>query len=446
MRIKHLKFFLFVMLTGASLIVLTGCGDDSSSTSDVASCMNCHSGSSEIGLKILSAQAGYDNSVHKNGFLAPILDDTSGVVIGYEWHGSDAFYANGAGCQICHTHEGFYKKVNNEYADSAAIDADIITDPSPPGCFTCHSPHTNGNFDLAVANGTSVTTETGAVYSKSGGNICASCHVMRLGNSANANAYVLAAVQAGDLKSYAGYWGPHHGPQADMLLGYGGATYSGQTYSNSPHTGSSGATCVVCHMSYDTTSRYSLSPGVGGHSFDPAGIVHGAPAGSAGSCNNTACHGTGTISASIVGAFGAPAADGYLIADDVVFVYNTEYSLLNSMLKLFANPGACGGLLQSMWADAGVNGGGTISWSGDGRCYHEGFSASLAADGSATDTSAKTRFAKALWNFKFVYNEDRSFGNHNFDYAMQLLYDSCVDLNTYLTAGVDCTLGGTYTR
>jgi len=471
-------------------------------TATAPSCYECHGENTLSANKMQWAQAGWAESVHANGLRAPIYGsyyDTTLIppanvwyVAGYEWHGSDAFYSNGQGCQVCHTKEGFLKRINGDYgtvdwssgsAYTLAINADSITNPSPLNCFTCHAPHANQNFDLTVLPASTVVTQTGAIYNdtssattvKTKGSQCASCHQVRLSGFPAANDMILANVQGGSLTSFASYWGPHHGPQTDVLLGKGGAEYTGLTYGKSQHSTEPEANCVNCHMADDFANldpvlRYSLSPGVGGHSMNVSGIVHGAPAANKAGCTFSNCHdavSTQTVAGKVVGAFGAMTAGGYLPKGKAYvdktggsgFTSAQHYAKMNGLLKIMADPAAsCNGLLQD--ALTAVSAGKTIKWQkmADNTfadttkflgpaCVHAGFSASIPADAAATATSPVTRFAKALYNFKLVL-EDKSMGIHNSTYEYQLLYDSCTDLKTLpgivFSAAYDCTLAGTF--
>jgi len=408
-----------------------------------SSCLGCHSDTSDLGYQIQSARTGWKYSVHANGYMVPIYDKYANInynsndpdsseymdqVAGYEYHGADTFYANGSGCQVCHTREGFLKDINDEYASDEEKNADVIKNPSQMNCFTCHTPHDKSNFDLTIADGTKIDLESGDSYEKSKGSLCANCHMSR---SSDANASALSAASGG-IKTYMSYWGPHHGPQADLLLGVGGAEYDGMTYQNSKHTTIDDANCITCHMTYPD-GRYSLSPNVGGHSFNAVGIVHGAPKGNVAGCNLAGCHDDSALSSASVGGYGALAADGFLKGGDAYFKTggNTQpASQMNDALKLLADPDDdCNGLLQEAFQLDSVGGvANAIKWSSDGRCNHDGFRMNVDADDSATATSDNARFFMAFWNYKFIYIEDKSFGVHNSMYALQLLYDSCEDL------------------
>ncbi len=400
-------------------------------------CFTCHTGTSEVGKKVLWAKAGWEESVHAQGFVKDITYvDANGdtQVIGQEFEGTDSFYANGSGCQVCHTGEGFLKKQNGEYADAEAIAADVITRPSSIGCFTCHMPHDTKDFSLTVADGTEVTLESGKTYSKTKGSLCASCHMMRL-DGKTANESILAAVQSSGISSQR--TAVHHGPQTDMLLGTPGATYAGKEYANSTHTTADGANCITCHFSFPET-RAGLSPRVGGHSFDIINTVHGSDVASPAGC--LTCHASAKaakISGSDVGGY---LKDGFAYIDKGSNG-KAHIQAMNTVLTALADPdNGCAGLLED--AMVMLNSGDTtkgFTWSTDGRCVMEGIKSKVAKDASATDTSDITRVLKGIFNWGYAYFEDRSFGHHNATLSLQLLYDTCEDLAD-LTSNttVDC--------
>jgi hypothetical protein len=291
---------------------------------------------------------------------------------------------------------------------------------------------------------------------------------VRLNNQPTVSASILATVTGSGKATVSGSYGPHHGPQSDMLLGNGGATYSGGAfagnYGNSPHTTNVNADCVSCHMQSDIediniTGRLGVSPAVGGHAFTNKGFVHGGEQVLALGCgsvtNGVGCHTVNGVSGStgnIVAAANIAQTMGYLQAGDAYFQKSTDPTKMvdskyqfkvNELLTKLANPSkSCAGLLQSAAALPAVGGGG-ISWTffSDGatidpRCIFNGTFTGIAKAASPADdnTNASVRFLKALWNFKFVLVEDKSFGVHNTTYALELLYDSCADL-TMLTGG-----------
>ena len=85
------------------------------------------------------------------------------------------------------------------------------------------------------------------------------CHQARV----NAQTYV--PTTAGSA-----YFGPHEGPQADMLEGANGYTY-GQSIPSSAHAFVAQNTCVDCHMQTVATTDPAFLQ-AGGHTFKPSYI------------------------------------------------------------------------------------------------------------------------------------------------------------------------------
>lgn len=301
----------------------------------IGTCMSCHNGSDSMGTKYLNAKSGYEASVHGRGPSVDLwINDGGGIVeanwhvIGAESHGSNAYYTYGGGCQVCHTNEGFVKLITGGYAGRKAINDDVIADPSPPGCFTCHDPHGKFNFEPRVPNGTTILTMAGSTYAKSKGQICTNCHYARLVSSVTPNAgvapvyvgtcreeynapstgtnlgkttysficskaedYIITLVRNATTSGRSLYAaGPHHSPATDMLQGEGGAENSSATYNNGPHTDLADANCVQCHMTTPTALRLSMSSTFGGHAFNISGNVHGTNVANPAGCQPAGCH------------------------------------------------------------------------------------------------------------------------------------------------------------
>ncbi|HTP57382.1 MAG TPA: hypothetical protein VMM82_00600, partial [Spirochaetia bacterium] len=125
-------------------------------------------------------------------------------VSGHKLLGNSA-YANGEGCQVCHTNEGFVSSLAKGNPDPK----EFVADPSQPGCFTCHEPHETGDFRLRTV--APVTLANGKVFDVGDGNLCARCH--------HATAVAAQAVAPMPANKVAPYWGSHHGPQADIVSG-----------------------------------------------------------------------------------------------------------------------------------------------------------------------------------------------------------------------------------
>jgi hypothetical protein len=176
-------------------------------------CADCHGPDPKY--PVLGTRLGYDTSGHKNN--------------------ANSYYANGGGCQRCHTNEGF-----QEYVRTGKVEG-YVSYPSQPSCFTCHQARGNAR-------------------------------------------QIVKATPAKDVRSY---WGAHHGPQSDVVNGTNAWEFPGKNYSSSPHKTVVKDGCAQCHMALPE-GRYSFSPELGGHSYRIAGEVHEAGKLNLSSC--TSCH------------------------------------------------------------------------------------------------------------------------------------------------------------
>ena len=84
--------------------------------------------------------------------------------------------------------------------------------------------------------------------------MCMNCHMSRR----DATNYV--EITAGSSR-----FGPHHGPQADMLAGANAVNY-GKVIASSSHNAGRGRRCVTCHMQ-EVASTSPAFTHAGGHSF-----------------------------------------------------------------------------------------------------------------------------------------------------------------------------------
>jgi hypothetical protein len=133
-----------------------------------------------------------------------------------------------AACAPCHVGLGFVDKV------AGLPDSLLRTEYVPITCITCHDPHdaTNAHQIRTVA---SVTLANGEMYNAGYSNLCANCHHSRTDAEVSA---------AGSITSR---YGPHHGPQSDMLKGTNAFDMGGEV-ENSPHYMVVENGCVGCHM------------------------------------------------------------------------------------------------------------------------------------------------------------------------------------------------------
>jgi hypothetical protein len=242
---------LILILVAVALLLSWGCtrkvtneitqvNQDLNSTA----CMTCHG---DNDLRLVAAQAQWANSKHGQA-------ETSII---------DANVGDGS-CERCHTGEGFIAYVTGVPFDSSHY--------SGIGCFTCHAPHTTGTLALRVTQ--PVTLANGFVFNHGEADLCATCHQSRR----DVRSYVADSVKLSSR------FGPHHGPQGDMLAGTGGYEYAGYTYSNSPHTNVTPNGCINCHMSR------SVGTVLGGHSWTmEAETLEGVEQNLTG-CNASTCH------------------------------------------------------------------------------------------------------------------------------------------------------------
>ena len=158
--------------------------------------------------------------------------------------------AGSAGCVGCHTGNGFTGKMTG----ATALD----TTYSAIGCATCHEPHGQTNPPTAahlIRIDAAVKLADGTAIGNAGeGALCMNCHQSRQ------NAQVYAATAAASA-----HFGPHEGPQADMLEGANGFTY-GRVIPSSAHAFVAQNTCVDCHMQVTATTDPAFLK-AGGHTF-----------------------------------------------------------------------------------------------------------------------------------------------------------------------------------
>ena len=181
--------------------------------------------------------------------------------------------AGNASCVGCHSGSAFITRMNGgKITDTSyhAID-----------CATCHEPHglTNPTNDAhLIRNMASTTLADGTKVTAGGeGILCMQCHQARQ----NASTYVDTTVGSA-------HFGPHEGPQADMLMGTNGYNY-GQQIPSSAHQYVVQNLCVDCHMqTVATTDPAFLN--AGDHTFKTTYAPTGKPAEYlVGACQG--CHG-----------------------------------------------------------------------------------------------------------------------------------------------------------
>lgn len=327
-------------------------------------CQDCHGDNPKYQLK--GARMQYEESGH---------------ALGYDKEGVHSWYANGGGCQQCHTNEGFI-----EYTKLGKIESEYIEWPSQPGCFSCHAPHETGDFSLRKADPVTLVTDVTVDVGK--GNLCINCHQARRGPEGN-----VIETAAADVS---GHFGPHYGTQSNLFVGSGAYEFPGMAYTNSEHRIEVEDSCVDCHMALPE-GRYRSTPALGGHSFFIAEKEHnGDVTLSTASCEG--CH-AGIKQVRGTGFFNVPAGDDY-DGDGTVEPAQAE---VKGLLALMVNDEGTG-ILQS-----GTNP--MFDAAGDWNAIRD------------PEVIRSQDEMAALFNYKF-FKSDRSYGVHNMTYAVQVLMDT----------------------
>lgn len=338
---------LFVPLAALALLMALGCERKVvvEETGDAEeSCFACHSDQEVF---LVAAELEWENSTHASG------ENTNRNRLRQPRNES---------CEQCHTHQGFLAREEVTGIPATGDQFTVIH------CFTCHAPHTTGNFELRITE--PATLQNGVVFDRGPANLCATCHQARR----NVETYVVPDV------SLSSHWGPHHNNQADMLLGTNGYEYAGFNYRTSSHRNVAEEGCIDCHM------RGGNNIFTGGHSFKMEDEERGFE--NTIGCNVATCH------------------DGDV--DELDYLAQADFDgdgvVEGTMTEIE-------GLLDSLHTI--LEGAGLVD-----------------ADGHPiSQTVANVDTAGALWNFVFV-EEDQSHGIHNTDYTVDLLVSAINYMNT----------------
>ncbi len=175
-----------------------------------------------------------------------------------EWENS--FHASGASidytnreksdCQQCHDHQGFLDWISTGDEDTLKL-----ATVSAIHCFTCHAPHERGDLSLRIDD--PYTLKNGVVFDHGAANLCVQCHHSRTAMTAD--------IGAGPNKKLNSRFGPHHGPQGDVIQGTHAYLFGGSAYQTSTHSTVVTDACIGCHMG-DPQQHDGYD--VGGHSFN----------------------------------------------------------------------------------------------------------------------------------------------------------------------------------
>lgn len=269
---------------------------------------------------------------------------------------------NRSACVGCHSGIGFIDRIDG------VPEAERRTQYEAIVCAACHDPHDATNpHQLRKVDG--VTLMNGVQVTGGGnGRVCMNCHISRN----NGPEYA---------EEYHGHFGPHHGPQTDMLAGTNAIEYN-RNIPSSGHLFAVPDTCATCHMQ-ELASDNPAKNMAGEHTYKPVWDA-GTPddpsddVDQVGVCQN--CHGN-------IESFDFARQD--FDGDGVLEGVQTEVQGLMDMVALQLPP----------------MGEPTVE---------------------VTDAYTPEQL-KAAYNYLFV-EEDGSHGIHNTSYAVNILKASLVDL------------------
>ena len=325
---------------------------------------------------------------------------------------------NGGNCAGCHTTEGFIERMRNLAAGSTS---QVVTDkwqPSPPGCFACHSPHLRANFSLRDTTPVTITSFVvgvpNATLDFGRGNLCLKCHQTRTTSTLTPLPDPSKTASTDTITIATSRWYPHYGVQGQMFMGTGGFQFQGASFTgNSAHSSNAvikAKGCPTCHMAqqvYSSTGGFPTNAGTGkggGHTMntkynwpDPTSPESQVLT----SCKDVACHGSSFSSFDYKGTTTAPLNLGTRTA-----------------VRRYLDT------LQSMLLDTSITKKFTVG-------TPKPWIVISPTDSSVTvNSTLKIRPASragAIWNFLFI-EHDMSEGIHNTKYAIEILQASIAEL------------------
>lgn len=254
---KHWARAVLPLLAIVSMFALAACEGEQGPAGPAGTegCTDaCHTDNFQMDGYITAVQTEFDLTLHNTG-------DT------YVRRGS----TNSPQCSRCHTTEGFQYYVANGTETA-------LEESSRIGCFGCHAPHSRADFSLRQGSGFALDWG-GVNFDKGTGNTCGTCH----------QAIFLSDPTIEDIATPIGspYWGAHHGPQSNILVGSGLWVFTGGAEYAASHAHDSGITngCVDCHMAALPADGLA-----GGHSFAMLYRYHGGDHVNDAGCQGSSCH------------------------------------------------------------------------------------------------------------------------------------------------------------
>lgn len=211
-------------------------------------CENCHGPGSEHAYSLGdTSKISVDIAA---GNCAQCHDSKPNHVRSAEWNNSVhaiAVEETEAGCVRCHSGQGFVNYANK--APAVATPYEVIT------CSACHDPHDATNpHQLRAATSVTLMDNKTTITEGGTGLMCMNCHMTRR----DATNYV-------ETTPGSSRFGPHHGPQADMLAGANAITY-GKVLPSTAHLKVIEDSCAQCHMQTVASTNVAFTK-VGGHTF-----------------------------------------------------------------------------------------------------------------------------------------------------------------------------------
>ena len=422
------KIFCSFTIFGIGLFIITamtGCegrtGPEGKDASESAlegfapgiKCATCHNPDLDTTYRVLAKEVQYEASGHFDG---------------------GDFSHNSYDCAGCHTNEGFLERYSRGFgnetfnltAPSGPICNQGYPNASPPGCFTCHSPHSRANFTVRDSSAVNIFTliagrTTHQWNSSNASNLCVKCHQPRMTSTFMwASGTTPASWQPDPSKTnttdtakiYTSRWNNHvSGEPTQTLLGTGGFEFTGYSnYQSSYHTtliNNKALGCEDCHMATVNSSNQN-----GGHTFWVRYLASGStsPSYNVNGCNVSGCHSSNPVVASAT----APDAAHWGKRATII-------AKIAELGKLMMDT-----TITQKWSLP--QSGKAVPWVTVTTSTVIGDS-SWAANASTTKPLVITPAFKAgaLWNLQQVQYE-KSHGMHNYKYVLALLQNSIDEL------------------
>ncbi len=185
------------------------------------------------------------------------------------YHSGATSYPTGPGresCVECHTGKGFVQYVKGIPTNDPYFDPNY----TPITCAACHDPHSAENTHqlrklsttLLAPNKTTISIDESMAGT---GALCFNCHKSRT------EAY--AAIAGAGTSAINTRFGPHHGPQGDIIMSNNLLELGTHKLATSNHIGAASEACVTCHMYSGNAVTNGKVNKWGGHSFSMSELL-----------------------------------------------------------------------------------------------------------------------------------------------------------------------------